>query len=94
MTVINLDDQIVASTYDKAARTCSYTYEHTDGSRYTVTVPLADLEKVGPMPQAKMARRQHLAQRVLTHIQSNPPDPEPDERSPDRAVEAQAAAKA
>jgi hypothetical protein len=78
MTVINLDDQIVATAYDAATRVCSYTYQHSDGSRYTVQVPLDDLHKIGTTPATADARRQHLATRIMTHIQNNPPDVAPD----------------
>lgn len=74
MTAINLDDQIVATAYDKQARTCSYTYQHHDGSRYTVTIPLDDLLKLGTTPASRDVRRRHLATKITTHIQSNPPD--------------------
>jgi len=74
MTAINLDDQIVATAYDAQARVCCYTYQHSDGSRYTIKVPLDDLNKVGPMPAKKLERRKHLATRILHHIQTNLPD--------------------
>lgn len=74
MTAINLDDQVVASSYDSASRVCSYTYQHSDGSRYTVKVPIDDLHKLGMTPMNRQQRREHLATRILTHIQTNPPD--------------------
>jgi hypothetical protein len=74
MTAINLDDQIVATAYDKQTRVCSYTYQHTDGSRYTVSVPLADMEKIGLTPSTKLQRRNHIANRILNHIRTSPPD--------------------
>lgn len=74
MTAINLDDQIVATSYDKQARVCTYTYQHSDGSRYTVAVPLDELAKIGTTPASRMQRRQHVATRILTHIQTNKPD--------------------
>jgi hypothetical protein len=74
MTAINLDDQIVATAYDAQARVCSYTYQHTDGSRYTVQVPLDELQKLGTTPANRDSRRKHLAMKILNHIQTCPPD--------------------
>lgn len=74
MTAINLDAQIVASAFDHKTRMCTYTYEHTDGSRYTVKVPLDELTKLGVTPANRDVRRKHLAQRIVNHIQTNPPD--------------------
>lgn len=74
MTTINLDDQIVATSYDSKTNICTYTYQHTDGSRYTVPVHLYDLTRLGTTPVNRDVRRRHLAQRILTHIQTNPPD--------------------
>ena len=74
MTAINLDDQIVATAYDKVARTCSYTYQHTDGTHYTVTMPIEELQKIGITPANRDVRRKHLAQKIMSHIQVNPPD--------------------
>ncbi len=74
MTAINLDDQIVATSYDKVTRICTYTYQHSDGSRYTVAVPLDELQKLGTTPANRDVRRRFLAQRIVTHIQTNPPD--------------------
>lgn len=71
MTTIHPETQIVASTFDAPNRICTYTYEHSDGSRYTVTVPLAELEKSG---NTKDARRRFLAQKIINHVQSHPPD--------------------
>lgn len=74
MTAINLDDQIVASAYDATSRTCSYTYQHSDGSRYTVKIPLDELRKLGTTPANRDVRRKHLATKIMNHIQTNPPD--------------------
>jgi hypothetical protein len=74
MTAINLDDQLVATAYDKQNRVCSYTYQHTDGSRYTVQVPLDELIKLGTTPASAAQRRKHLAMKILNHIQTCPPD--------------------
>lgn len=74
MTAINLDAQIVASAYDRKDRVCSYTYEHTDGSRYTIKIPLEELQKLGITPANRDVRRKHLAQRILNHIQTQKPD--------------------
>lgn len=71
MTAINLDTQIVATAYDRQARVCSYTYQHTDGSRYTVQIPIDDLNKFKPN---KINARNFVGRSILNHIQSNPPD--------------------
>jgi hypothetical protein len=70
VTTINPETQIVASSYDEQTRICSYTYEHSDGSRYTVAVPIDELHAKGQSAQ----RRQHLAMKIQSHIQANPPD--------------------
>ncbi len=74
MTAINLTDQIVASSYDHKTRTCSYTYQHTDGARYTVKVHLDEFAKFGATPSTRDQRRKHLAIKIANHIQFNPPD--------------------
>jgi hypothetical protein len=74
MTAINLDDQIVASSYDKQTRVCSYTYQHPDGSRYTVAVPLDELTSLGMTPMNRETRRKHLATKIVNHVQTNPSD--------------------
>lgn len=74
MTAINLDDQIVSSRYDSATRICSYTYQHSDGSRYTVDVPIDDMHKIGTTPATLQQRRDFLARKIINHVQTNPPD--------------------
>ena len=74
MTAINLDDQIVATSYDKQTGVCTYTYEHHDGSRYTVQVHLDEFPKTGVGPMNKEARRRHIATKIMNHVQTNPPD--------------------
>lgn len=72
MTTIHPETQVVASAYDPLTRVCSYTYQHHDGSRYTVNVPLDEL-----MPHRRQGRpqaRAHLARKIINHIQTNPPD--------------------
>ncbi len=76
MIAINLDDQIVGSTFNPQTRICTYTYEHHDGSRYTVEVPLEELTKLGTTPMNRVTRRNHLATKIMTHMQSNGPDKE------------------
>jgi hypothetical protein len=68
MTTINPETQIVASSYDELNRIYSYTYQHSDGSQYTVKIPADELQ--GPRDQ----RRRQIAQKIITHIQTNPPD--------------------
>lgn len=74
MTVINLEDQIVASAYDPISRECSYTYQHPDGSRYTVRMAIDELHKIGTTPANRDARRKHLATKIVNHMQTKPPD--------------------
>lgn len=74
MTAINLDDQVVATAYDPLTRMCSYTYQHTDGSRYTVTLSIDDLQKIGTTPATTNQRRNFLATKIMNHIATNPPD--------------------
>lgn len=74
MTAINLDDQIVASSFCPGARVYTYTYQHTDGSRYTVSVAVDDLRKIGTTPANRDLRRKFLATKIINHIQTNPPD--------------------
>lgn len=77
MTTINLDDQIVSTSFDPATRACSYVYQHHDGSRYTVTIPLDELQKLGTTPANRDVRRRHLAQKIVTHMQTSMPDAKP-----------------
>ena len=70
MTTIHPETQVVASTFDPLSRMCSYTYQHSDGSRYTVKIPLDELLRKGN----RMNRRTHLATKIINHIQANPPD--------------------
>lgn len=74
MTTIHPETQIVASAYDKLTRICSYTYEHSDGSRYTVKIPIDELQKRGNTSIPRDQRRRHLAVKVANHIQTSKPD--------------------
>jgi hypothetical protein len=74
MTTINPETQIVASRYDAQNRICFYTYQHSDGSRYTVEVPIDQLHRTGNVSNNREQRRRHLAMKILNHIQTNPPD--------------------
>lgn len=74
MTTIHPETQIVASRYDAANRICEYTYQHSDGSRYTMRIPIDDLERNGNAAATRQQRRQTLAQKIINHVQTNPPD--------------------
>lgn len=74
MTAINLDDQLVGTAYNTVTRACSYTYQHTDGSRYTVTIPIEDLHRIGTTPATLQQRRNFVATKIVNYIQTNPPD--------------------
>lgn len=71
MNTINLDTEVVASSYDATAQTYSYTFERA-GRRWTVTVPHAALAQHGPNVQA---RRNHLGN-LLTEAMRGPADGE------------------
>lgn len=57
---IHPDTEIVASRFDRATQTCFYTLER-QGKRWTVGIPLKELEQHGPN---KQRRRDHLANRL------------------------------
>ncbi len=67
---LNLDSEIVATAYDPATDTCAYTLAR-NGQRWTVQVPLAQLEAHGAN---RDARRAHLANVLLAATQSPPDD--------------------
>jgi hypothetical protein len=71
VTVLSLDSQIVGSSFDQLSQTCTYTYQHSDGSRYTVRIPVSELDKAGPN---RVNRRNHVGRMIVNHIQSSPPD--------------------
>lgn len=83
MTTINPESQVVASSYNPWTRVCTYTYEHADHSRYTVSVHIDEFHKIGTTPATRDQRRRHLALRIQSHIQSNPPDEAPQEKASD-----------
>lgn len=74
MTIIHPETQIVGSGYDALNRVCSYTYQHSDGSRYTVKIPIDELQKRGHTSIPREQRRRHLAMKIANHIQTAPPD--------------------
>ena len=74
MTAINLDAQIVSTAYDPIGRVCSYVYQHPDGARYTVHIPIDELEKIGTTPANRDVRRKHLAMKIHHHINTHKPD--------------------
>jgi hypothetical protein len=51
---IHLDSEVVATSFDPVTQTCSYTIQRGD-DRWTVSVPLADLNKLGANKAAKHA---------------------------------------
>ncbi len=67
---LNLDSEIVATAYDPATDTCAYTLAR-NGQRWTVQVPLAQLEAHGAN---RDARRAHLANVLLAAMQGLPDD--------------------
>lgn len=69
---IHLEGQLVSSGFDEVSKTCSYTFEH-EGKRWTVRVPLHELEKHGANAQR---RRGHVTQLVTTAMQGPHDDAE------------------
>jgi len=65
---LNLDTEIVATAYDPATDTCAYTIAR-NGQRWTVEVPLVQLEGHGAN---KDARRAHLANLLTAAMQGLP----------------------
>lgn len=74
MTTIHPETQIVGSRYEALSRICEYTYQHSDGSRYTVKVPIDALERSGNAATTRQQRRLAIAQKIISHVQNNPPD--------------------
>ena len=70
MTQIALETEVVSTRYDKRTQTGYYTIER-DGKRWTIAVPVADLDK---HKKNKQLRRNHLAN-ALVRAMSGPPDP-------------------
>jgi hypothetical protein len=68
--MIALETELVASNYDPGTRTCSYTIAR-DGKRWTVKIPLADLDSY---KANKQARRNHVSN-LLEQAMRGPPDP-------------------
>ena len=68
---VNLDTEIVAAAFDPATDICAYTIAR-DGKRWTVRVPLAQLQAHGANKDARSA---HLAN-VLTAALQGAPDSE------------------
>lgn len=54
MSTISLDTEIVATRFDKVTQTCFYTIER-GGKRWTVSLPLAELSKLGINKVGKQA---------------------------------------
>jgi hypothetical protein len=74
---LNLDTEIVATSYDPSTDSCAYTIER-NGKRWTVQVPLAQLDACGAN---KQARRDYLGNVLLAAM-----DGPPDGATPDTAV--------
>jgi hypothetical protein len=74
---LNLDTEIVATAYDSSSDTCAYTIAR-NGKRWTVQVPLAQLDAYGAN---KQARRDCLGNLLLAAM-----DGPPDGSTPDAGV--------
>jgi hypothetical protein len=70
MTPINLETELVGSSYNPSTRVCTYTIER-DGSRWTVGVPLQNLNAY-KTANHKALRRQHVARVLHTAMQGAP----------------------
>ena len=57
---INIETEIVGSSYDPRTGTCSYTVRK-DGKEVTVEIPVADLDRHGGN---RRARQTHLANKL------------------------------
>lgn len=68
---IALESEIVANRFDEKERACYYTIER-DGKRWTVKVPVADLDQ-HKGPNHKALRRNYLAT-ALQNAMNGPPD--------------------
>ncbi len=67
---LNLDTEIVATAYDSTNDTCAYTIAR-NGKRWTVQVPLAQLDTYGAN---KQARRDCLGNLLLAAMDGPPDD--------------------
>lgn len=80
---INLETEVVSSSFDPINRVSTYTILRND-KRYTATVKLADLDKLGPLSAAtKVARRTFIANALNAALQGEPdkePEPNPTKR--------------
>jgi hypothetical protein len=81
---LNLDTEIVATAYDPATETCTYTIAR-NGQRWTVRVPMAQLEGHGAN---KEARRAHLANLLTAAMQGLPDDASDPGQGPQGEVDA------
>ena len=68
---VNLDSEVVATAFDPATRTCSYTIER-DGKRWTVPIPLHQLEQHGNTVSGQQSRRTHLANLLEAAMRGKP----------------------
>ncbi len=69
MAALNLDNEIVATSFDPKTGDCTYTLAR-DGKRWTVTIHHTQLDQHGANIQK---RREHLA-RALTAAMMGPAD--------------------
>lgn len=67
---INLETEVVASTFDPKTRQCAYTIKR-NGKRWTVKLPIDDFAK----QKTKQAKRDHLARALQSAMNGNPDAP-------------------
>jgi hypothetical protein len=72
--ISNVDTEIVATAYDPSTDSCAYTIER-NGKRWTVQVPLVQLDACGAN---KQARRDYLGNVLLAAMDGPPDDATPD----------------
>ena len=71
---LNLDTEIVATAYEPSTDSCAYRIER-NGKRWTVQVPLAQLDACGAN---KQARRDYLGNVLLAAMDAPPDGATPD----------------
>ena len=69
---IALESEIVATRFDPLGQACYYTIER-DGKRWTVKIPLSDLDKHNG-PNHKALRRNYIATALQNAMRAAPDD--------------------
>lgn len=80
MKPINMDTEIVATMFNKVTNTVAYTVER-DGERWTVNIPVKELDAIGPISLTKKQRMDFVG-RKLQQVMMGPGDPAPAKPNP------------